>query len=661
MIDQIIHATVLRLYSTKNMIMKKIFFMISFCCLSQMQMIYSQDASCPKLRIGVYLNDIFAADTTAGYLNTTHDKNYTASEWAAEIESYILETLSSAGYNNLEFFRTTPDSDEDMDMEFRFSLYPWTVDGEEKIPAYEVKYVDPVTGWEVTEYRAPVYDPQLAFLMYSSLVVCSPCVPLMTYIISIEKAIETNIYQLIKNLIYHYNFPLDLTIHNWEAKHPAPARKPQMEIRYQKEYLSLLDEETRKMEVYIKVKNCYGKYVYDKFHGQPVYFLKEMERLEYKDDPGNRCQVGFDWGIFSTVFTSEDFGAIGQYKVKKGIDPSIEKARFKTCGIGKNSLIEVEGEIKVLGLELEVDPDRSTVNVGEKTSIQIDLHEIDPDGTEILSCEGREVDVQVTGVVDGTISHESGKITLDEGGVAFIDYEAGENDRKIRINASFTPPGYPETVTGEATITVRKDEGDFNGTIMYERQVHWEDEAKSTYSTIFKKVDVVENASINVAAKYLRTITDTQGKSELFEAKPLSGNFSASVTKVTVVTDHHGDWTKTVETWQGDKMMDPESFSNILLTVEPQKKNYILQAEIRFPGIEGDTEYTTSGGAHWTTDTEPWGLNASFEYEGQTDGNSVNGHWSQPATGPILVLPSSGFIPGATWNWSMSRAKKSNK
>lgn len=637
---------------------KKTICILAVFGISNIQILFSQDSGCPKLRIGVYLNEIFAADTTAGYLNTTHAKNLTASEWAGEIESYILQTLNSAGYDNLEFFRATPGSNEDMDMEFRFSLYPWTVDGEERIPAYEVKYVDPVTGWEVKEYRAPVYDPQLAFLMYSSLVVCSPCVPLMTYIISIEKAIETNIYQLIKNLIYHYNSPLDLTIHNWEVKHPAPARNPQMEIRYQKEHLSLLDEDARKMEIYIKVKNCHGKYVYDKFHGQPVYFLKEMERLEYKDDPGNRCQIGFDWGIFSTVFTSEHYGAIGQYKVKKGFEPSFETPRFKTCGIGNNSLIEVEGEIKVLGLELEVDPDRKIINAGEKTTIQIDMHELDPDGTEILSCEGREVDVQVSGIIDGTISHESGKITLDEGGVAFIDYVAGENDKRIRIKASYTPSGYPETLASEATVTVRKEEGDVNGTIMYERQVHWEDEAKSTYSTIYKKVDVVENASINVAAKYLRTITDTQGKSELFEAKPLSGNFSASVTKVTVVTDHHGDWTKTVETWRGDKMMDPESFSNILLTIEPQKKNYILQAEIRFPGIEGKTEVTSSEGARYTLATEPWSVYAGFEYEGQTDDSSVNGHWSEPASGPILVLPSSGFVPGATWNWNLNRIKK---
>ncbi len=342
-----------------------------------------------------------------------------------------------------------------MDFRFTFTLMPWSVDKDEIIPAYEVRYIDPVTGWEVTEYRSPRYNLETAFRMTTSLANCSTCIPQMSYILSIQIAVDTDIYQLIKNLIHHYNWPLDKNISDWEAKHPAPAREPQMEVRYEKEYLSLLDEESRKMEVYIKVKNCHGEYVYDKFHGQPVYFLKEIERLEYKDDPGNRCMIGFDWGIFSTVFTSKDFEAIGMYKVKKGLEPSVENPRFKTCGIGDGSLIEIEGEIKVLGLELEVEPDRKVIHNGEQTSIQIDLHELDPDGTEILSCAGKEVDVKVTGLVDGKVSHESGMITLNEVGVAFIEYKAGQKDRQIKITATFTPPKYPEELKSEATITVK--------------------------------------------------------------------------------------------------------------------------------------------------------------------------------------------------------------
>jgi len=412
-----------------------------------------QEDQCPKFKIGVSLGEIYARDTTVNYLNEKHHKNFTANEWINEIESTIFKELNSAGYDELEFFSPKSNPSEDMDFRFTFNLGPWSVDKDEIIPAYEVRYIDPVTGWEVTEYRSPRYNLETAFRMTTTLANCSTCLPLMSYILSIQIAVDTDIYQLIKNLIHHYNWPLDKNISDWEAKHPAPAREPQMEVRYEKEDLSLLDEESRKMEVYIKVKNCHGEYVYDKFHSQPVYFLKEMDRLEFKNTM--KCIDGPDWGLFSTIYTNKDYEAVGQYLIKKGFEASLEKPRFKTCGIGDGSLIELEGEIKVLGLELEVEPDRRVIYNGEQTSIQIDLHELDPDGTEILSCYGKEVDVKVTGLVDGKVSHESGMITLNEAGVAFIEYKAGQKDRQIKIDATFTPPKYPEELKAEATITVK--------------------------------------------------------------------------------------------------------------------------------------------------------------------------------------------------------------
>jgi len=604
---------------------------------------------CPNFKIAVVNKGVYD-DSTLYYLNKIHDKNLTLEEWISDIDSKIISELDKSGYTNLEFFSPTLSPGTEPDLFFLWDLILWSVNKDNPNDEYADAYFKDGVLYHTNHIKA--------FKVSSQLEIASLCVPIRNFVLSRNSAVSTNITQVIMNLIHHDNWPMDRHIWQWESKHPVPAREPNMEIRYQKEFLSLLDEESRKTEIYIKVKNCHGQYVYEEFNGQPVYFLKEMERLEYKDDPGNRCQIGPDWGIFSTVFTSEDLGAIGEYKVKKGIEPSIEKTIYKTCGIGNNSLIEVEGEIKVLGLELQVEPDRNTINVGEKTSILIDLHELDPDGTEILSCEGKEVDVQVTGVVDGTISHESGMITLNEAGVAFIEYTAGEKDRYIQITATFTPPGFPETITGEASITVRKPEGDFNGIIMYQRQVHWEEEEKSTYSKISVAVDLVENASIIIAAHYLRTIADSEGASELFEAKPLSGNFSMTMKKITVITDKEGNWTKIVDTWQGDKMMKPDEGSNILLTIQPQKTYYILQTEIFFPPIEGTTETSSSDGANWTSEADPWVCNASFEFEGQTDGNSVDGNWSKPATGPIAVLPLSGFIQGATWNWSMSRRNK---
>lgn len=614
------------------------------------QTLFSQNANCPKIRVGVKITEVYPE--VFDHLNKINNTEKHRAVWLAELSELLLKSLRENS-PELDFIYLAANPNADYDYLFT-SMIALSGGGEDVVARDAYTIID---GDDIFEIP-PVYGSEYTvFSVWSSLIVNSNCFPSRRYLLCSHHGESQDIYRAILSSLFGFSSSLTRLLYERENLRPVPPRDPNIQTWIDEEYLSPLDEETRKVRIYEKVLSCnWQPSYYSGYHSQPVRFPVKTDRG--KIWPVENCLLEYSDSEIQYILVNKQGNAVGEYTLVKGLDPLVEKITLSTCPLGNKPNIEKEVEIIIRGLELQVEPDRNTLGVGEKTSIQIDLHELDPDGTEILSCEGREVDVKVTGVVDGIISHESGKITLDEGGVAFIDYEAGENDRKIRIKASFTPPGYPETATGEATIIVRKEEGDFNGTIIYERQVHWEDEAQSTYSTIFKKVDVVENASINVAAKYLRTITDTQGKSELFEAKPLSGNFSASVTKVTVVTDHHGDWTKTVETWQGDKMMDPESASNILLTIEPQKKNYILQAEIRFPEIEGTTEVTTSKGVQFTLDTEPWGMNASFGYEGQTDGNSVNGHWSKPATGPILVLPSSGLIPGATWNWSMSRANR---
>ena len=404
-----------------------------------------QGDQCQKLKIAVINKGVYN-DSTLYYLNKIHNKNWSIDTWITEIDSKILEELNKAGYGDLEFFSPKTNTGNDIDLKFLYDLYLWSVDKDNPENKYANTYIKDNVLYSTNQ--------QMVFMIRSQLEIFSSCYcgPSRNYILSNRETYSVTIYQAVKNLV-SLNWPMDRMIWQWESEHLAPAREPKMEIRYEKEYLSLLDEESRKMEVYIKVKNCRGVYVYTEDNGQPVYFLKEMERLEYKD--GKKCNIGPDCDKFSTVYTNSEYEAIGEYKVIKGLEATKEKPRFKTCGIGNNSIIEHEGEIIVLGLKLEVEPDRNTIHNGEQTSIQIDLHELDPDGTEILSCSGKEVDVKVTGLVDGTISHKSGKITLNEVGVAFIDYKAGKQDKQIKISATFTPPGYPEEVKGEATINVK--------------------------------------------------------------------------------------------------------------------------------------------------------------------------------------------------------------
>lgn len=197
--------------------------------------------------------------------------------------------------------------------------------------------------------------------------------------------------------------------------------------------------------------------------------------------------------------------------------------------------------------------------------------------------------------------------------------------------------------------------GTFKGTISYQRSVHWKDESTQPSGKTFISVDLTESATVFVTARHLRNVKDSSGVSGLYEARPLAGRYSVSMTKTTVITDNKGHWTKSVDTWQGSGWMRPEDERNLLLTIEPRQKKYTIQSAILFPPVQGTTEISTSRGVKTTMPAEPWAINASFNVDGSTEGASVRGNWSQPATGNTAVTSAAGLLPGSTWNWSLSR------
>jgi hypothetical protein len=612
---------------------------------------FPQNVNCPKIRVGVKITEVFPE--VFDHLNKTHNTEKHRAVWLTELSELLLKSLRENS-PDLDFIYLAANPNADYDYLFT-SLIALSGGGERVVvrDAYTV-----IDGEDIFEIP-PVYGSEYnVFKVWSSLIVNSNCFPSRRYILWVDHGESQDIYRAILSSLFGFSSSLTRMLYERENLRPVPPRDPNIETWIDEEYLSPLDEETRKVRIYEKVLSCnWQPSYYVGYHSQPVRFPVKTDRGKIK--PVENCLLEYSNSEIQYILVNKQGNAVGEYTLLKGLDPLVEKITLSTCPLGNKPNIEKEVEIIIRGLELEVEPDRNTIYVGEKTSIQIDLHELDPDGTEILSCEGREVDVQVTGVVDGTISHESGKITLDEGGVAFIEYEAGENDKKIRITASFTPPGYPEEVTGEAVITVKKTDGDFNGTIMYERQVHWKDESEDPSGKAFTSVDLVENATIHVAARYLRTVSDSYGVYELYEAKPLTGNFSVTMKKTVILTHKNGHWTKNVDTWQGDEMMKPESGSNILLTIEPQKKSYRLQFEVYFPAIKGTTEITSSRGVNMVMEAaNDWRCTANFEVDGSSDGNIVTGHWSRPAIGNVTVSPISGQYPGTAWNWSISRANK---
>ncbi|MDZ7633914.1 MAG: hypothetical protein U5L72_05535 [Bacteroidales bacterium] len=154
-----------------------------------------------------------------------------------------------------------------MDLIFFYDLFLWTANEDGSTDKYAYAYFKDHVLYQTNQI--------IVFKLRSQLEINSSCFcgPSRNYILSNKDTHSANIYQAVKNLV-SLNWPMDRMIWYWESEHPVPAREPEMEIRYEKEYLSLLDPEWQKMEIYIRIKNCRGQYVYDKFNGQPVYFFK---------------------------------------------------------------------------------------------------------------------------------------------------------------------------------------------------------------------------------------------------------------------------------------------------------------------------------------------------------------------------------------------------
>ncbi len=407
---------------------------------------------CPKIRVGVKIKEVYPE--VFDLLNKNNNVEKNSAIWLTELGEILMGCLRENS-PELDFIYLSANPGADYDYLFT-SLIALTGGGEDVVvvPGYsiitgeDIFTVPPVYGSEYTEYK-----------VWSSLIVNSNCFPSRRYVLWIDHGESQDITRAIRSSLFGFSSSLTRMLYERENLRPVPPREPHIETWLDKEYLSPLDEETRKIRIYEKVLSCnWQPSYYVDYHSQPVRFPEKTDRGEIW--PVETCKLEYSDSKIQYILVNKQGNAVGEYTLKRGLEPLLEKITLSTCPLGNKPNIEKEIEIVIRGLELEVEPDRKTIYNGEKTSIQIDLHELEPDGTEVLSCAGREVDVQVTGVVDGTVSHRSGKLKLNEVGVAFIDYKAGQQDKQIKITATFTPPGYPEKAKGEATINIKPLEYD---------------------------------------------------------------------------------------------------------------------------------------------------------------------------------------------------------
>ncbi len=302
-----------------------------------------------------------------------------------------------------------------------------------------------------TYFTPPLYRSEwVGYWMVACLIANSDCIPNRKWVVECELSNAEDLQQSIRNLASHFQ-QMDRIITDHERNHPSAPRDPNLKIYIDKRYISPVDQETRKTEVYGIVKDCRGRQICAKSHSQPVYYQDYIDRLYLRC--GARCNGGTHDGEFLISLTKKSkCRSVAKYELIKGVEPDKKKIRFKTCSLGEESHIEVEKEIVIRGLEVEVRPDRKEICNGEQTNIVITLNETDTEGGK-YPVEGKSIGVKITGLENGILQAKDGYITNKDGKVV-LEYTAGDRDEYLKVNASFAPPKYPDKAKGKATIKI---------------------------------------------------------------------------------------------------------------------------------------------------------------------------------------------------------------
>jgi hypothetical protein len=260
-----------------------------------------------------------------------------------------------------------------------------------------------------------------------------------------------------------------------EQKRPVPAREPEMDIKYDKEFLSLLEKETREMKITVKVRNCKGQWVTYKGRNQPMYFEDHLDRFHLK---AGLCNNAYEYKGHMVMQPGDGrYETYGIYTVTKGIEPVEQKVSIGTCGISSKSEHFTNGKIIVKGLEIQVKPDKGQVRPDETSVVEIRFNEVDPYGSK-EPVPGRELTISVKGLVDGSVYPTGNQVTNEEGKV-ILKYKAGENDEKVMFTASYQPVEYPDKAIGSSSVTVIPDKYAWTGKLT----MQLEEEFECTYSS----------------------------------------------------------------------------------------------------------------------------------------------------------------------------------
>lgn len=267
-----------------------------------------------------------------------------------------------------------------------------------------------------------------------------------------------------------------------ERKRPIPPRGPRIRIEEEPKAVSPLEDE-RETVVDARITNCKGEPVYDKVGERfaVVAGPKQGKRGETHPIQENASREAAAWREVANAWLispNSQGGAALKYKLTKGIKAGTETLSFIACGLGTKA--EKKQVIEIDGLEIRVKPRKSQLKPGEETQIDIDFLKVSAKGDR-KPIPGRDIQLKIDGLKDGVITPKD-KVSTNVEGRATLVYQAGQNDRSVRVTAFYQPQKYPDRAEGSGVVLVQEGKGDLE--VQINGSLNWTGEDKDTRGTI---------------------------------------------------------------------------------------------------------------------------------------------------------------------------------
>lgn len=604
-----------------NKCVKSLLFLMGLFTIWFPQNLQLQEGACSEPKVAVVLEEII--DEVFDHLYRQHP--YQPKEtWLIQIQEKVMQELRKNSPGT-QFISASGKPPEDCDYSF----------------SYILRLIGAGEGKEIEGVKSSAYA---AYFMISELKTIGKCGVLDKVFNHAVTQDNPDIFQTIEqNIAAHGN--IGHLIREHEDSHPVPPRGPELEVSQEPEKVSPLEEET-KLDTKIKVTNCKGESVYDKHHGQIVLLPRKTDRGELKPTKGFNQDSKVTENLVMLIIISPE-GASATYTLKKGTDPGIEQIKISTCGLDKIAVEETE--IHISGLEIKVTPRRRTLRPGEKTQIQIEFNKVDQEGNMEPVAE-KKLKLEVKGLIDGSVSPET-EVLTDENGKATLTYQAGDSDKKVTFQAEYKPKDIPETVKGEARISVFR-EALWTGTVTYTRSYTQKKEGQGpSVSKVTMQKIIKENATFQIHGWPFSHSTEAYIGTDLYyggDENSVTGSYSGTYKRTDTDQHQHGT----------DVFTDTARCHGIIsdsgyLVINNEEMKASLTIGLSFVGdkqCRGQTKYSSSSGS-FTTDFV-WANNFQFAgYESletsisTKNPKTVSGSYSLPEL-------------GITWTWNLSKTGK---